>query len=158
MDSGYLLTSTYFILEFKFNLLSSENQNQSCYKNDCITYTKLAFDDIEQYKDSVIYQLFSLCEFAIEINGPWPEVNQSPTCTLYISDEFRIRISCIFDAPTIKALTAELQDLKEACFHFVINDQDALKKFSSDLLSGSYQGIFVKNIDRFRIGSIKNID
>lgn len=94
----------------------------------------------------------------MEINGPWPEVNQSPTCTLYISDEFRIRISCIFDAPTIKALTAELQDLKGAYFHFVIKDQDALKKFSSDLLSGSYQGIFVKNIDRFRIGSIKNID
>jgi hypothetical protein len=48
--------------------------------------------------------------------------------------------------------------LKGACFHFAINDQDALKKFSIDLLSGSYQGIFVRNIDKFRIGSIRNID
>ena len=145
-------------MEFKFNLLSNEHQDHSCYKNDCITYTKLAFDHRGQFKDSVIYKLFSFCEFVIEINGSWPEVNKSPTCTLYISEEFRVRVSCIFDAPTIKTLTAELQGAKGASFHFAINDQDALRKFSADLLSGSYQGIFVKNIDRFRIGTIKNID
>ena len=158
MDSGYLLTTTYLILEFKFNLLANECKDQSCYKNDCITYTKLAFEDRIQCKDSAIHKLFSLCEFAIEINGFWPEANKSPTCTLYISDEFRVRVSCIFDAPTIKALTAELKDLKGASFQFAIDDQDALKKFSADLLSGIYQGIFVKNIDKFRIGTIKNID
>ena len=145
-------------MEFKFNLLANECKDQSCYKNDRITYTKLAFEDRGQCKDSTIYKLFSLCEFTLEINGLWPEVNESPTCTLYISEEFRVRVSCIFDAPTIKALTAELKDLKGASFQFAINDQDTLKKFSTDLLLGSYQGIFVKNIDKFRIGTIKNID
>lgn len=158
VDSTNLPSATSPILEMKFNLLLNEHQNHSCYKNNCITYKKLAFDYGDQQKDSDIYKLFSLCEFTMEINGPWPEVNESPTCTLCISEEFRVRVSCIFDAPTIKALTAELQDLKVASFQFAINDQDALKKFSADLLSGSYQGIFVKNIDKFRIGTIKNID
>jgi hypothetical protein len=45
--------------------------------------------------------------------------------------------------------------LKGACFHFVINDQDALKKFSTDLLSGSYQKIAIYRKQTPRLMSLK---
>lgn len=141
--------------ELLFQLSSNEPETQSLYEPERITIKNLGYLDTHSFEESSILKVFRESVFDVEVIGMWINRNHVPTCTMYLTDDFRVRISINCDLPTIQQIVHDIKENNHKFLRFLLKDCTLLEKHCLSLLTGDYQSnIFVKNIDSCTIGSV----
>lgn len=138
-----------------FWLKKSHSEKDSIYESKKITLNNLNYKPSLYFGESSTFRLFKELNFSVEIVGFYENHNQIPSCTLYLTDDEKIRISIVVDQHTLRTLFEELQKKENQHLRFCITDNKSLEECCKSLLIGDYKrSTFVKNIDSFWIGKI----
>lgn len=141
--------------ELLFQLSSNEPETQSLYEPERITLKKLGYISSHSLEENSILKVFKESVFEVEVIGMWINRNHAPTCTMYLTDDFRVRISTNCDLLTIQQIVHDIKENNHKFLRFFLKDCTSLENYCTSLLTGSCpSNIFVKNIDSCTIGSI----
>lgn len=142
---------------FWFWLKNSHSEQDYVYELQKVTLNNLSYRPSHYFEESSTFKLFKVVNFSIEVFGFYNDRNQIPSCTLYLTDDERIRISIIIDQSRVERLVQDLKSKEKQNLRFCITDNKSLEECCMNLLSGGYKSsTFVKNIDSFWIGSISS--
>lgn len=140
---------------FWFWLKLDPSEMTSTYESGRIILQKLNYQLDRIFLDTSTNKVFADCEFNIDIGGSllYPDINQS--CTLFLTDEFIVRISLYLNYDEYQKFIRDLRNRTGNCIRFSINDFQELEEHSRNLLNGSNQkNTFVKEIGEFALGEL----
>lgn len=142
---------------FWFWLKKSHSEKDSIYESKKITLNNLSYKPSLYFDESSTFKLFKGVIFSVEIISVYNDHNHEPSCTLYLTDDERIRISITVNQSIIETLVQDLKSKEKRNLRFCITDNESLEEYCKNLLTGSSKSsTFVKNIDSFWIGSISS--
>ena len=117
-------------------------------------FRKLIPEQSHYFFSASSFQLFDLCKLSVEIFlSEYHEI--TPTCTLFISDDLKARVSLATSQLFMSQLLDCIKNNDTNLFYCLIKDPNDLEDFSIKFLKGDFiQGTFVKNIDEFKLNTI----
>lgn len=139
---------------FWFWLRYDSDETQFTYDSSRINLQKLSYKPTQCFSDTSTSKVFSDCEFYVDVGGSHLNQDAKTSCTLYLTDDFKIRISIYLNYVDYLKFSHNLRNGIGDCMRFCISDFINLEKHSNNLLNGSNpQNTFVKDIDDFQLGT-----
>jgi hypothetical protein len=136
---------------FNFEFIAcNKNVTSLLVINDRFSFENLDINIDSHYFDASIYKVFNQSNFEVDFIGISDNANLPYTCTLFLTEELRTRISIVGNRKFIKLIHDAVNNTNQ-CFHLVIFDATLLEKYCFNLLRGSSSRNFITTIDIFKL-------
>lgn len=154
--SGYVLGRTIIFLisinsmlqNFEF-IISPREAIQVSIVNDRFSFNNLNINVDPSYFDTPIYKVLSQSIFNVDVIGISDDKNLPHTCTLFLTEDYRARISIIGNRAFSKLILSAINGNNQ-CFRLNIFDATSLEAYCLKVLRESSGRNFVATIDSFK--------
>jgi hypothetical protein len=117
--------------------------------SDRFSFNNLSINIDPHYCDASIYKVLNQSIFAVDVIGISDNENLPYTCTLFLTDDHRARISIVGNQTFCKLILNAIND-DDQCFRLIIFNATLLEEYCFKLLRGSSSRNFVTTIDIFK--------
>lgn len=139
---------------FWFWLRYRPSETPYIYEPSKITLNKVSYLPTQYFIDSSTSKVFTDCEFDVDVGGSLLHQDIARSCTLYLTDDFKVRISIYLNYVEYQKFNQDLRNEVGDCMRFCISDPTNLEEHSKNLLHGSNRhNTFVKDIADFQLSA-----
>lgn len=136
------------LLTFEF-LACNKNATSRPVADDRFSLDNLDINIDPRYFDTSIYSVLKQYNFEVDFVGISDNEKLPYTCTLFLAEELRARISIVGIRKFIKLIHKAVNN--NQCFRMIIFDATLLEEYCFNTLQGSNGRNFITTIDIFKL-------